>query len=538
MSVEKPGRDTKPGDSFALRSHVRRMIALDKASRPRPPTFKFAPVATPSGGTPIRKKRTRVAIGTKRSHESSSGKTLRDNLCEDSGYDVRIEDASSLTAPRRTRFFNTSSAGSCVSTNPLHYHPLATTAASYVDLPIQRLDLLFKSEAFRHAAEPLFDTAHVDSPMNMSSVFPPGSQSKAFFYSLIYSIVQAFNRGRTTLEQLKLRSKSIASLNEVIASGNSSPNMASVATIMVLRGTAYKWEDYATHDLHAKGLATALQATYDCLTPAARRALFWQDLFASILVSAPRFSTYGDPPDPVHWKRSQIYDDSFPRGFLRHCVVLPDGLLDCIRDLLELQAAAASGTDKGTKKHVRIEPLQADIESRLAFQAKAWEVFGVIACATRLAAFIITYTAYMDTWSFSLIPGRIAEQLVRLIEVSMWPTITSSDIRSCCAWCGRSDLLLWLLFIGASAAKDDGGAIEDLRDRYEQVLCSYRARGSTSSRPGVNCACRDQNPKMLSMTLRSALTDFVYPAGWVQRRYKIRMWAEFETWMKTAAPDV
>lgn len=535
VAVDKPGRSTKPGDEYALRSHVRRMIALDKASRPKKPNLRFVPVSATALSNAGRKKQSRCQITTsKRSqrqrhitdeHETPSVNSKQGSVTQDQRLPdpAQMLSAGEFGAPRLSAL------------QLQDHHPFATVAREHVDLPLHRLNSLFKSDAFRHAAEPLFDTTHIESSMSMNSVFPLCLSSHAFLNALVYSIVQASNRGKVTLEQLRLKSRTIAALHETIISRDNSLTAASVSTIMILRGVAYKWEDYATHELHAKGLAKALQSTEDCLTPAARRALFWQDLFASILISAPRKLTHDSLPEQIHWKRCQkVYDDAFPRGFLRHRAVLPDDLLDCIQDLVELQTAAAKCEVQGSARQTLLEPLQAHIESRLAFQTKPCESFGIVASSTRLALFIITYTSHMSTWDFSLIPGRIAEQLIRLLESTLYSDLQGSDRRYCCMWSSRHDLLLWLLLVGATAAAHDGGVIEGLGDRYTRAIGAYREKVVVGCWSEIEQKYQVQTPEELSSTLRSTLEDFVLTAGWAERRLNVPGWFELELAMDAA----
>ena len=140
----------------------------------------------------------------------------------------------------------------------------------------------------------------------------------------------------------------------------------------------------------------------------------------------------------------------------------------------------------------------------------------------------------MTTWNFSLIPGRLAEQLIKLLELPLYSELESTDRQHCCAWSSRHDLLLWLLLVGASAAVHDGGVIEGLGDRYARALESYREKVSEGCWSNIDQAFQIQTPEELSSTLRSTLEDFVLTQGWAERRLQIPGWFELELLMDSA----
>jgi hypothetical protein len=96
---------------------------------------------------------------------------------------------------------------------------------------------------------------------------------------------------------------------------------------------------------------------------------------------------------------------SLPIGFVRHRDALTYGLLECISDLIELQAFLRSGTIAGSPRYVeyhQLDNMQASIECRLGLQAQPCKQFGVVAEAVRLGVFICCYCIWMETWNDSL----------------------------------------------------------------------------------------------------------------------------------------
>lgn len=418
---------------------------------------------------------------------------------------------------------------------PVCLHPFATMAAPHVDLAVERLDVLFKSDAFRYAAEPIFDTRHVDSPLNMKSVFPTCVDDPAFHNAVCYSILQTYNRGKFTLEQFYIKGRTISALNQSLNSGQSALLSSSTAAIIILKVTAYKWEDRASHELHSQGLNKAIESGKAQLTPAAQRAVFWQDLFASVLMSSPRRLTHNVLPDQIQWRRTMGFMRPIPTGFVRHRAAFPDDLLDCIQDVFELQETVANTVANCPReeyeKYTQLDTMQADIESRLAFQTQACRHFGTVAAATRLAVFIITYAAWMETWNSSYVPGKLAEQLLNTLEPSLsQESVLDSGERSD-VWSSRRDLQLWLLFIGASIAELDGGFVENIRNRYGQALRSYGHSVATGGWTNTEHVWRRQSLEASTRIIQCALNDFVYPVGWQDRRHCIMEWFELELLM-------
>ena len=418
---------------------------------------------------------------------------------------------------------------------PVYLHPFATLAAQHVDLSVDRLDALFKSDAFRYAAEPLFDTRHVDSPLSMQAVFPTCVDDPAFHHAVCYSILQTYNRGRFTLEQSHIKGKTISALNKSITSGSQALLSSSTAAILILKTTAYKWEDRASHELHSQGLMKAIQCGKVQLTPIALRAIFWQDLFASVLMSAPRRMTHSVLPNQVLWQRTRGMLRPIPTGFVRHRAVFPDELLDCVLDVKELQAAAANCPDEQAQKYTRLDTMQADIESRLAFQTQACRDFGTVAAATRLAIFIITYAAWMETWNSSYVPGKLAEQLLNTLEPSLSGESVFGPEERSDVWSTRRDLQLWLLFIGSSMAELDGGFVDNIRHRYGQALRTYGYHIATGSWSDSDQGSRRKGLEATTRIVQSALHDFLYPAGWYDRRLSIMEWFELELLMDASS---
>jgi hypothetical protein len=508
VSIDQPGKSAKPGDAFELRSHVRKVILERKAARGPRLDVRFTPGVTCHDGALSSRKKPQSRLTSIDRLKSRRGPARR-----------RLEAGAKLDCPGRDlpqQIWLPLCKG-----QPTLLHPFASMAALYVKLPVQRLDELFKSEAFRHAAEPLFDTTYIDSPLNLQHVFPTCFADTVFLQALVYSIMLAHNRGHSTVEQLRLKSQALLSLKSALASIEESGGSctAALSAMIVLRGSAYKWEDAATHSVHALGVAALLNNPRVTVTPEIRHALFWQDLFASVLVSTPRQFSTADLPPSARWLPSNTATKpAIPAGFLRHAGFLPPTLLEAARDLLTLQAEVARN-----KNQWQLEPIQATIESLLASSLGECKQHGIPALATRLALFIIAYMSYMETWDFSLIPGKLAQQLIALIEPGM---ACAGDVfgyhdHIAALWSmdgEAGDLLLWLLLVGSQAARADGGVVEGLQERYVTALqqCQHTALLGWSF------------DNMPARNLARALEDFIYLPGMVDNRLTLPEWATLE----------
>lgn len=93
------------------------------------------------------------------------------------------------------------------------------------------------SAFFQNAAEPLFNSSHVDTAFRMDVVFPACLTSATFMNALLYSIVQTANKGKLTSEGLCLLSKALKCLRQTVASSDSLTH-ADIGAMMILQGVA------------------------------------------------------------------------------------------------------------------------------------------------------------------------------------------------------------------------------------------------------------------------------------------------------------
>lgn len=91
---------------------------------------------------------------------------------------------------------------------------------------------------FRNAAEPLFDTSHVDSNFSMNAVFPECLTAPTFLKALLYSIVQTTNKGKPNVEGLQLMGTCLQGLSETLSNTKKRIDHADIGAILILQGVS------------------------------------------------------------------------------------------------------------------------------------------------------------------------------------------------------------------------------------------------------------------------------------------------------------
>lgn len=206
-----------------------------------------------------------------------------------------------------------------------------------------------------------------------------------------------------------------------------------------------------------------------------------------------------------------------PAGFLRYASTLPSILLDCISDTVELQVLLRSESMAKLPRHAKyrqIDTMQASIESRLALARGDCQHYGSVAEAVRLGVFVVCYCSWMDTWNSSLVPCRVGEQLLKILESELSP----ASLKTQCMWDGQMDVLVWLLFITSCVAEMDQGHVEGFRGRCLHILRNM-VRG-LKEQPAL--------APVSSRAMGSGLTDFMYCDNWKKQRHTMKEWHQLE----------
>lgn len=218
--------------------------------------------------------------------------------------------------------------------------------------------------------------------------------------------------------------------------------------------------------VHLNGTRQLLQLCNErkvYLSHALKRAIFWcvscdliivsvrpivirQDLFSSIVVGTYRVFSHEIFPE-MHWHRDPFQETlySVPPGFAIREDILGHEFLDIVKDICALQRLREAGMQYPVNagEVEKVDNQQAWIESRLQ-QLRTYGATEPLLICCIPAAYLCAYGFFAEVWSASLIPSRLSAQLLQDLQT----------YESWNGWDDHSDLLLWLLNIGAAFATD------------------------------------------------------------------------------------
>lgn len=400
------------------------------------------------------------------------------------------------------------------------WHPFAQIAKRHVRwLPLSYVDHLFKSGSFQSASEPLFNPSHADADQGMQAVFPYCDDDPLFYHAHLFSMVQyqKFNTANQYADALKIKTTKM--LRDKLDSPLPTDPTPLIGAILILKATAYKSGDLPSHNTHAQGLAVVLTYYGESSIPhSIKRALFWQDAYAELLVDCPRQVSTIETFAPILWLRNTSFsrvEVFLPLGFSRYLYMIPTILAECIVDLLDLQARHSNLQSQSFDlRYHQLDSMQASIELRLIQQAQACRLRGPVIEATRLSVLLCCYCSWTEIWNDDSIPCKIAGKLFDAIE----PIVTTKSFD----WFRETylDLMIWFLFVASSVVELDRSHLGKPRARRKQILSQATYAFGTSDTKAVN------------ETVDGALQDFVYCAHWRQTRLLISDWCTFEAKMR------
>lgn len=208
----------------------------------------------------------------------------------------------------------------------------------------------------------------------------------------------------------------------------------------------------------------------------------------------------------VQWRR-QVQplplSTLLPKGFIRHQKVLPIEVLDCIQDIIELQETLSNMKSTSSIDRLHLSNMQASIESRLASEETRCKNMSPVAECCRIAALILCFLSFAETWANPLIPCRLSDQL----RVTLHESIT--DV----AWVDRRDLQRWVVLVGSYTTSLNRGMVADLDSDWLALAGQLRTHGPMSF-----------EGELKSHSVDSVLHEFVYCDGMVQERLNIPAW--------------
>lgn len=369
---------------------------------------------------------------------------------------------------------------------------------------------------FRDAAEPLFSidlTSAGEVGFRMEDVFPGCLEDATFLDALLLAITLVATKGKPTVQSLGLQGRAIQSVRRKMLTSSENLQHPDVGAILLLQGVAYRWGDVQSHEAHSQGLVhvrKCFQVRESCLTAFGERGMFWQDLSASLLIGSARYGTPFYPP-AVRWRREQQPTPpcTLPKGFELHADVLPPVILDCVSDIVEMQALVASQEAGGPLKFDRmlVDDMQASIESRLAWDLPECPTLDPVAECVRLASLLTCFLTFNQTWPHSLVPAQLGRKLRDGLLDSMYDT----------DWLARRDLQLWCFFVGLNAMASRPTICNDARASWAEPVRLFQEDFIAFRQHSEDDHWTDR-----------ALTDFIYCDKWLQDRKKVWEWRVLE----------
>ena len=166
------------------------------------------------------------------------------------------------------------------------------------------------------------------------------------------------------------------------------------------------------------------------------------------------------------------------------------------------------------RDYMVLDDMQASIESRLSFQGKACRRFNEISEMIRLAAFICCYCCWMDTWNCKFIPAKVAESVLGMLEKSLYET----DEAGINIWNNRMELLLWLVFVGASVTQHEKWYTVGLKVKYAALM----------RKASDWVAISELANQILHQSVKTSLEEFLYCDDWLDDRMRMREWFALE----------
>ncbi|KAL7917136.1 hypothetical protein ACQKWADRAFT_307473 [Trichoderma austrokoningii] len=372
---------------------------------------------------------------------------------------------------------------------------IPSLSASAIDpfgvLPVDnsRLQMLLEDGRARKASEPVFSIIDELAFQNFHAVFRTGLTDPALSNAVMLSLLFAVTEGNLDIECLKYKICAISFIRDKVARAKGAVSESTIGAILLLVGVEAQLGMTSQVQLHMVAVRQLLeisrsQSVY--LTAGIKRAIFWQDLNASILTGSDRIvdhTTFSE----LLWQRDSFTPSFYqlPQGFKKISQLLSDGFIQVLEDLHALQCIRNCSIYKKGDPFIMayINNHTASIQSRLANLVTSSPMLRC--CYT--AAYICSVMLCCHVWCTLAIPSYLSSQLLDQLQGSEQDTI----------WNESPDMLLWLQYIGGTFASP--GVI---RSKYVDLL---RTNISTRFSAGYNAF-----PKTLKIIKKFIWSDLAF----------------------------
>ncbi|KIW16716.1 hypothetical protein PV08_03905 [Exophiala spinifera] len=516
----EPGTPLDPTQVRALRSHVRQ-VNLERSQQrttQRMENFRSLSIDDFSENGEIRPGKRRFASRPEPTTTSQGPSELGDEAPIQHAVpqlDFNTRPEQSVTASSRSSFPLSDSSHSVsrernrpASTTP-GLHPYTSNISAVTGLDEGRVDQLLTSYAFQMALDPLITAEHDECDVACLSTFPDLLGNPAFLFALVYSMVLSSNAWRCSNESLHLKGRAIECLHQALPQDNTTLRALSICAILMLCHAASRSGEYTEYAAHSEGLYHLMQVwrtSGSALPSDVLRAVFWHDLTGAGIFGALRRFSEVDFPSLFNQSLDRTYtvQQDLPFGFVSHEEVIHHDLLSCLKEITGLQKIVAMNS----LESVALDDIRASIVSRLVVLQQACESLGPVSECCRLAAYIVCHLCSKTACAHAPhVPVRLSEKLAHVLQ---------DTIRDA-AWHLRHDLLLWLVFVGASASRCDGDLFRPLNPQYRHIM-------EVVLQLAVTWVKRREG----ELVLQSAKAGFLYSGDWVAQRHLIPNWTELE----------
>ncbi|KAH8901222.1 hypothetical protein GQ53DRAFT_835105 [Thozetella sp. PMI_491] len=329
--------------------------------------------------------------------------------------------------------------------------PLYTPSASVPDpfktlaVDSSKLKQLLDQYVTPQSIEPIFTIEDEVAFQTFRSVFRTGLDDPALLNAIMLAFTFGASGGTIDQQCLDYKGQAIHYIRERMNGPIRAPMEPILGAILLIAGVEARLGMRAQVQIHMKGIQQLLTASASAgvhLSDGIKRAIFWQDLNAALMSGSERVvdhTTFAE----LGWRRDPFSHPLFeiPQGFQSVAHLFTDEFIELVEDINALQRILDSPNfvdDSIALMH--IDSHQASIESRLWSLPKSTPFQECCSYAAYLSANLLC----CKVWRTSAIPSYLSSQILRTLR----QTIDSS------VWDENPRLLLWLLYMGGSVARD------------------------------------------------------------------------------------
>ncbi|KAI4596318.1 hypothetical protein KJ359_005447 [Pestalotiopsis sp. 9143b] len=386
--------------------------------------------------------------------------------------------------------------------SPSVYGPFETL---FGDSP--RLRTLLSHSAARCAAEPVFSVAHPVLFQDFGSVFRTDIDDPALLNAVKLTFALAVTGGNMDNECIGYQNQTLAAVRRRMSSPDTALSLPTLGAILLLAGVEARLGMRWQVQLHMSAIRRLLdlgQSNPIYLTDGIKRAIFWQDLNASIMTGSDRVVDH-TTFDELQWKRDPFAATFFvlAPGFQKRAQLFPEDFVEVLKDIHALQCVQdlPGYSCQNPIEMLRVDNHQASIGSRLVGLPKLSPVLE----ACHLAAYLSACMLCSKVWRHSAIPSYVSKHLLHSLQQS------DEDL----FWDHDPDLLTWMLHLGGSFSPKG-----TIRSGYKQLLQK-------------NCKSQRFKRNFSSLTeLIEVMRQFI----WSEKAYRSQF-EQFWKNMHTIGPD-